>query len=293
MNPYAGGILQEHQAAGRRGDALTIDDMVAERSFARVVGLSQPAASPRPELGPDSLRTLYGEVARGRLERYLDANPALVSMATAVALRQDIVSAIEYGDTQAAITGTRACAEILDRMGDHRSAVALQIDMFNLRLGEIGTDGEYLALRRQALAVAARAQDAEWAAAQAECWLIAAECSLGSQADARATGRPAVLMTCLRDLADISELLALQPSADLAPAQLLRLARLLASASSEAFAHPWAEHELLEIRTLLRRAGRTAERILPGSLFKENGVDAAADRRMREQLTRLFMDSDR
>ena len=296
MNGYAGGLLGDGRPADGQDRPFTIEDMVAERSFTRAMGIITPlgiARRPRQELAPDSLRTLYGEVARGRLERYLDANPDLVSMSTAIAVRDDIVSAIEYGDTQAAITGTRACSEILDRLGDHRSAIALQIDLFNLRLGEIGTDGEYLALRRQALAVAARAQDADWVAAQAECWLIAAECSFCTQSAPRAAGRPAALMTCMRDLAEISLLLAVEPPGDLIQAQLLRLARLLSQASDEAFSHPWPEHELLEIRTLLRRTGRTAERILPGSLFHEAGVDPVAGRRMRQQLNRLFLESDR
>lgn len=259
-----------------------------------MMGISPIAATRRPGGGssPDSLRTLYGEAAKGRLGRYLDANPDMVSMATAMALRQDIVSAIEYGDTQAAQTGTFACAEILDRLGDHRSAIALQIDLFNLRIGEVGTDGEYQGLRRQALVVGARAMDANWPAAQAECWLVAAECAFHTQAAPRAADRATALVTCLRDLADVSHLIAVQPPGDLVEAQLLRLARLLASASAEAFAHPWPEHELLEIRTLLRRAGRTAERVLPGSLFHTAKVDPVQGRQMRAQLTRLFLDSD-
>ena len=122
-----------------------------------------------------SPRDFYRAVTQGRLARFLDHHPEYESVDMAQVLSDDFRQAVTYGDVSMAVKAAHAAAEVLNRLGQRERALGLQIDLVRLQIGMAGTAEEFAAIRRSALVIGSRAQDEGLLAAQAECWLLAAE----------------------------------------------------------------------------------------------------------------------
>jgi hypothetical protein len=240
----------------------------------------------------DSRQVLYGEAARGRLGRFLDAHPDMVNAEVAEALSQDFRRAAEYGDLGTAVIAVRAGAEILDRIGAGQEAVRLQIDLLRLQVAAAGSVEEYTSLRDSALAVGARAQDRRWPAAQIECWLLAAECARRLADEAAPAHRGDYLIAALRDLADVSELVSEQPPGQQLHSHQLRLTEMLVDVPHAAYGVSWDESALLGLRALLKRAARASERIITRGITAEMFPDRESAGEADRRLLRLFREID-
>ncbi len=237
-----------------------------------------------------SLRILYGELAKGRLDRYLDTNPEVVNPATAQAVTSDFEKALEYGDVATATATVRVAAEILVRIGERQLAIAYQLRLFDLQLETAGTSQDYAALRRWALVAGVRAQDAHWPVGQAECLFVAAESARRMAESPNTDPEPAkeYLITALRDLADVGDLILEYPRDPKWRDSLARLAHLLGICSEAAYRTAWEEHELLTVRATLRRCARNAERVVPRGFAAGLYPDAREEAAATARLTRLL-----
>jgi hypothetical protein len=239
-----------------------------------------------------SPRRLYSAATRGRLAHFLDHHPEYESADIARALSDDFRQAVTYGDIGLAVKAAHAAAEILNRLGKREDALRLQIDLIRLQLDMAGTAEEYAAIRRSALAVGSRAQDEGLLAAQAACWLLAAEGAQRLFSTSRPGEREDHLIAALRDLADVAELIAERPLNEQLGKHRARLAKMLATLSADAYAAQWSEETLLGLRAVLKRAARAARWMIRKGFPAEIYPDARDAKLAEERLLRLFREVD-
>jgi hypothetical protein len=238
-------------------------------------------------------RMLYRAVTQGRLTHFLDHHPEYESADVAQVLSDAFRQAVSYGDVGIAVKAAHAAAEILNRLGEREEALGLQIDLIRLQLDAAGTAEEYAAIRRSALAVGSRAQEEGLLAAQADCWLLAAEGAQRLVSTTRPGEREDHLVAALRDLADIAELISERPLNEQLRKRRARLAGMLATLSVEVYAVKWSEETLLSLRAVLRRAAREAARwMVPKGFTAEIYPDPKDAKVAEERLLRLFREID-
>jgi hypothetical protein len=251
---------------------------------------TQGARRAEVEVSKTPLEALLLATQSGRADRFLARNPDLVSADVADGLVGDFQDAVAFGDLGSAMLAAAAAGEVYRALGMPTQAHDLEFEQLRVQRGASGTEEELLAVREQALSLAAAARGVADDGLVLRCWLLAADCAHRTSRMAAAIERSQGVVVALRDLCDVAEWLAELAPEQRDPQVLKELMVLVASVCPYALDTVWDDADQLPVRALLRRLARAAERTIPRGLSSEIYADPALAKELDARVLRLMLE---
>lgn len=206
--------------------------------------------------GSASLAAFNWAVAHGQADTYLESHPDLVTSAVAEDLVSGCRRALRFGDLEAAALAAAGAGAVLRRLGMPRDAAEVQAVVIEYRVARSAHPEDLEWIRSEALALVTAAQSADWKVLECRGWITAVRAASARSRSGPAPRKIGWMLTTLRDLSDLMDVLGDALSEGMADGEARTAAQLVTEVVLTTRNVDWPTWHQLETRALYGRLAR-------------------------------------